>query len=126
MFVTEHPFVLPQGYIDSDGTLHKKGIMRLATAADEIVPLKDPRVQKNPAYLVIVLLSRVITSLGSLNAINTSVVEGLFVADLAYLQELYNRINHGTSEDANLEDSENASLLGSTATEGNGGAPRPR
>ena len=87
MFVTEHPFVLPQGYIDSDGTLHKKGIMRLATAADEIVPLKDPRVQKNPAYLVIVLLSRVITSLGSLNAINTSVVEGLFVADLAYLQE---------------------------------------
>lgn len=126
MFVTEHPFVLPQGYIDSEGTLHKKGVMRLATAADEIVPLKDPRVQKNPAYLVIVLLSRVITSLGSLNAINTSVVEGLFVADLAYLQDMYNRINHGTSEDPSLEEGDNAFLQGTRAIEGNGAAPRPR
>ena len=126
MFVTEHPFVLPQGYVDSDGNLHKKGVMRLATAADEIVPLKDPRVQKNPAYLVIVLLSRVITTLGSLNAINTSVIEGLFVADLAYLQEFYNRINHGTSEEAHRDDDESAVLLGAGATGGNGVTSLPR
>ncbi len=67
--------------------------MRLATAADEILPLKDPRVQSNPAYLVIILLSRVITQLGGLDDINPRIIEGLFAADLAYLQELYNRIN---------------------------------
>lgn len=126
MFVTEHSFVLPQGYLDSDGTLHKKGVMRLATAADEIVPLKDPRVQKNPAYLVIVLLSRVVTTLGTLNAINTQVIEGLFVADLAYLQELYNRINHGGQSEAGGEESEYGELAGAGTARGNGMAPRPR
>ena len=67
--------------------------MRLATAADEILPLRDPRVQSNPAYLVLILLSRVITRLGSIEAINPKVMEGLFAADLGYLQEFYNRIN---------------------------------
>ena len=72
--------------------------MRLATAADEILPLKDPRVQGNPAYLVVILLSRVITRLGSLPAVNPKVIEGLFAADLAYLQDFYNRINgNGTA-----------------------------
>jgi hypothetical protein len=93
MFQTEYEFTLPMGYVDSDGNLHREGVMRLATAADEILPLKDPRVQKNAAYLVVILMSRVITRLGGVQAITPSTIEGLFAADLAYLQELYNRIN---------------------------------
>lgn len=93
LFQTEFEFTLPKGYCDEDGNLHQKGIMRLATAADEILPMKDPRVQSNPAYLTIILLTRVITRLGELEAINTKVIESLFAADLAYLQELYARVN---------------------------------
>jgi hypothetical protein len=90
---TEFEFVLPRGYVDSEGNVHREGVMRLATAADEILPLRDPRVQSNPAYLVVILLSRVITQLGFVEAINPKVIEGLFASDLAYLQELYNQIN---------------------------------
>jgi hypothetical protein len=93
MLQTEFPFTLPMGYVDAEGNLHQDGIMRLATAFDEIVPLKDPRVQSNPAYLVVILLTRVITRLGALEVINPKVIEGLFAADLAYLQDLYHRIN---------------------------------
>jgi hypothetical protein len=93
MFRTEYEFTLPMGYVDADGTLHREGVMRLATAADEILPLKDPRVQKNAAYLVVILLSRVITRLGSVSPITPQTIEGLFAADLAYLQSLYNEIN---------------------------------
>jgi hypothetical protein len=92
-FQTVFEFTLPRGFVDKDGNLHKEGKMRLATAADEIVPLRDSRVQQNPSYLTIILLSRVITELGTLESINTSVVENFFTADLGYLQELYNRIN---------------------------------
>jgi hypothetical protein len=90
---TEYEFTLPNGYVDGDGTLHREGVMRLATAADEILPMKDSRIQGNPAYLTIVLLSRVVTKLGSLPDVNPRVIEGLFVADLSYLQEFYRRIN---------------------------------
>jgi len=93
MLQTEFPFTLPMGYVDPDGNLHKEGVMRLATAFDEIAPLKDPRVHNNPAYLLIILLSRVITRLGTLEQINPKVIEGLFAADLAYLQNLYRRLN---------------------------------
>jgi hypothetical protein len=89
----EFEFTLPRGYIDQDGNLHRHGVMRLATAMDEIVPLQDRRVRENEAYLVIVLLSRVIVKLGSLPAITTAVIENLFAADLAYLQTLYRQIN---------------------------------
>ncbi len=92
-FQTEHEFTLPKGYVDEHGNLHKQGVMRLATAADEILPQKDPRVQANPAYLTVILLSRVITKLGDLKTITPPVIEGLFASDLAYLQELYVRIN---------------------------------
>ena len=92
-FQTEHEFTLPRGYVDKEGNLHKKGIMRLATAADEILPMKDRRVQQNPSYLTIVLLSRVIVMLGDLENIDTNVIENLFTVDLAYLQEMYTRIN---------------------------------
>jgi len=95
MIQTEHEFALPKGYVDENGSLHKQGTMRLATAADEILPLKDPRVQNNPAYLTIILLSRVITKLGTLEDVNPRIIEGLFVEDLAYLQEFYRRINGG-------------------------------
>ena len=94
MFQTEFEFTLPCGVLDEDGMLQREGVMRRATAADEILPLKDPRVQKNPPYLVIILLSRVITRLGSLTHINPKTIEGLYATDLAYLQDLYNEINH--------------------------------
>ena len=93
MFSTEVDFVLPKGYLDPDGVLHTDGVMRLATAADEILPLKDPRVQLNPAYLTVIVLARVITRLGSLHDVNTKVVEGLFASDLNYLQKLYEQLN---------------------------------
>ena len=92
-FQTEFSFVLPKGYLDGDGVLHKEGTMRLANAGDEILPLKDPRVQQNPGYLTIILLARVITKLGSLPAVDTRVIEHLYTMDLAYLQDLYQRIN---------------------------------
>jgi hypothetical protein len=90
---TEFEFTLPRGYVDAEGNLHRQGSMRLATALDEIAPLRDPRVKNNEAYLIIILLSRVITKLGSLTGINTGVIENLFAADLAYLQTLYRQIN---------------------------------
>ena len=90
---TEFEFELPKGYVDNTGEVHKKGTMRLATAADEILPLRDPRVQQNAGYLTIILLSRVVTRLGTLKTINTKVIENLFTMDLAYLQDLYQRIN---------------------------------
>ncbi len=92
-FQTEYEFTLPRGYLDPSGVLHKEGIMRLATAGDEILPLKDPRVQQAPGYLTVILLARVITKLGSLPAVDTKVIENLYTADLAYLQDLYERIN---------------------------------
>ena len=90
---TEYEFVLPRGYVDKDGNLHKEGVMRLANAKDEIVPLNDLRVQRNRAYLIIVLLSRVISRLGSLNEVNTGIIENMFESDLRFLEEMYNRIN---------------------------------
>ena|SRR5690349_12361855 len=93
MFRTEFEFTLPCGYLDAEGTLHREGVMRRATAADEILPLKDPRVVKNSAYLVIILLSRVITRLGSLQQVNPKIIEELYATDLAYLQKLYNQAN---------------------------------
>jgi hypothetical protein len=93
MLRTEFAFTLPLGYLDETGMVHKEGTMRLATAADEILPLRDPRVAANQAYLVVLLLSRVVTRLGTLRQVDTNVIEGLFSADLAYLQDLYRRIN---------------------------------
>lgn len=93
MFQTEFEFTLPCGYMDEDGTLHRDGIMRRATAADEILPLKDPRLQKNSAYLIVILLSRVITRLGGITPITPKTIENMFATDLAYLQNLYNRVN---------------------------------
>ncbi|MEF8884152.1 MAG: hypothetical protein V5A44_03390 [Haloarculaceae archaeon] len=91
---TEFDFTLPQGYTDEEGTLHREGRMRLATAADEIEPLQDPRVQSNSSYLTVILLSRVVTELGDLDVINRNVIENLYVADLEYLQAMYERINN--------------------------------
>jgi phage FluMu protein gp41 len=96
---TEYEFMLPRGYIGSDGTLHRKGVMRLATAMDEIAPLRDPRVRANQAYLVIILLARVIIRLGNIDVIDTSIIENLFSADLAYLQDFYRKINDIGSEE---------------------------
>ena len=92
-FVTEVEFELPKGYVDPAGSVHRTGVMRLATAADEIYPLKDPRVRTWPAYLIVLLLERVVTKLGSLPEVHAGVIEGLFSEDLAHLQDLYNRIN---------------------------------
>jgi hypothetical protein len=93
MLQTEFDFTLPRGYVDRNGTVHRKGRMRLSTALDEIAPLRDPRVRQNQAYHTVILLARVITGLGTLPAIDTGVIEGLFTADLAFLQELYRNKN---------------------------------
>lgn len=92
-FQTEFQFTLPRGYLDMDGNLQREGVMRLANAGDEILPLRDPRVQQNPGYLSIILLSRVIVRLGSLPAVDTRIIENLYTMDLAYLQDLYEKIN---------------------------------
>ena len=93
MLQTEFTFNLPKGYVDADGNLHRDGIMRLASAVDEIAPLQDPRVQRNSAYMSVILLSRVITRLGSLPDVNPTVVERMFASDVSYLQELYQQLN---------------------------------
>lgn len=90
---TEFAFQLPRGYLDDDGVLHREGVMRLATARDELLPLYDARVQENPAFTTVVLLSRVITELGTLSSVSASVVERMFASDVAFLQDLYRRIN---------------------------------
>ena len=90
---TEFEFALPRGYVDSSGTVHRDGVMRLATARDELVPLHDDRVRENPAYLTVVLLARVVTRLGSNTDIHPGIVENLFASDLAFLQDLYRRVN---------------------------------
>jgi phage FluMu protein gp41 len=90
---TEYPFVLPRGYVDERGVIHRDGVMRLATARDEITTQTDPRVRQNPAYLTVLLLSRTITRIGQVNQPDTLVIENLFASDLAFLQDLYRRIN---------------------------------
>jgi hypothetical protein len=90
---TEYPFTLPRGYVDEHGTVHKDGVMRLATARDEIAPQTDSRVRQNPSYLTVILLERTVTRLGTLSAVDTWVIENLFASDLAFLQDLYRRIN---------------------------------
>jgi hypothetical protein len=94
---TEFEFTLPRGYVDDAGNLHRTGAMRLARASDEILPMKDPRVKQNPAYLSVIVLSRVITRLGDVEMITPRVVEDLFSSDLAYLQDFYQRINQNGS-----------------------------
>ncbi|MEV6327696.1 hypothetical protein [Streptomyces sp. NPDC051909] len=90
---TEFEFELPRGYVDESGTVHRRGAMRLATARDELVPLRDVRVRENPAYLSVVLLGRVITRLGSLPSVHDGTVENMFASDLAFLQDFYRQIN---------------------------------
>lgn len=90
---TEFEFVLPKGYLDERGVVHKRGTMRLSTVKDEIAPLRDPRVRANEAYLVVVLLSQVITRLGTHNRITAAMIESMFAADIVYLQDFYRRIN---------------------------------
>jgi hypothetical protein len=90
---TEFTFLLPRGYVDSSGSVHRDGVMRLATARDELIPLRDDRVRENPAYLTVVLLGRVITRIGAVEDIHAGIIENLFAADLAFLQDLYRRIN---------------------------------
>ena len=95
---TEYEFTLPKGYLDGDGNLHRTGVMRLATARDEIEPLRDPRVAQNDAYLTVAILARVVTELGTLPEVGTRTIEGLFAADMAYLQDLYGIVNFGDPE----------------------------
>jgi hypothetical protein len=90
---TEFDFVLPRGYVDDEGNVHREGRMRLATARDEILPQRDPRVRENEAYLTVILLSRVVTRLGGVSQVTPATIEGLFASDLAFLQDLYRRVN---------------------------------
>jgi hypothetical protein len=90
---TEFSFTLPRGYVDAAGVVHRDGVMRLATARDELVPLRDDRVRENPAYLTVVLLARVIMRIGGVTDVHAGTMENLFAADLAFLQDLYRRVN---------------------------------
>ncbi|GAB2786284.1 hypothetical protein [Streptomyces daliensis] len=90
---TEFEFELPRGYVDDEGTVHRRGSMRLATARDELRPQIDLRVKENPAYLSVVLLSQVITQLGSITDVHAGVVERMYATDVAFLQDFYQRIN---------------------------------
>jgi len=90
---TEFAFELPRGYVDGSGTVHRSGVMRLATGRDELVPLRDDRVRENPAYLTVVLLARVVTRLGTIDDVHAGIIENLFATDLAFLQDLYRRVN---------------------------------
>jgi hypothetical protein len=90
---TEYPFLLPRGYVDDSGTVHRQGVMRLATAKDEILPLRDPRVRDNEAYLTVLLLARVVLRIGDIDSVHPGVIERLFATDLAFLQDLYRRVN---------------------------------
>ncbi|MBP6107128.1 MAG: hypothetical protein KA506_11550 [Steroidobacteraceae bacterium] len=113
-FQTEVEFELPKGYVDEEGILHRRGVMRLATAADEILPLRDPRVQQNEAYLAVIVLARVIVKLGTLADIHTGTIEGLFASDLAYLQRLYEQLNSDDDADGPLFSAAAKSAAGST------------
>src|SRR5258706_763916 len=117
-FQTGVEFTLARGFLDSTGVLHKRGVMRLATAADEILPLRDPRVQQNEAYLAIIVLARVITRLGDLPSIDTRIMEGLYASDLNYLQRLYERINDADDADAPLGAGQAISNAGSAPQKG--------
>lgn len=90
---TEYPFTLPRGYVDEHGQVHRDGVMRLATARDEITTQADQRAKQNPAYLTVLLLARTVTALGNVSEVDHFVVENLFASDLAFLQDLYRRIN---------------------------------
>src|SRR5262245_60605281 len=90
---TEFKFTLPRGYVDREGKVHRDGVMRLATARDEIYTQADPQVRENPAYLTVLLLVRTVTKLGSLYEVDGYVIENLFASDLAFLQDMYRRIN---------------------------------
>jgi hypothetical protein len=107
-FQTEVEFTLPKGYLDANGVLHRRGLMRLATAADEILPQRDPRTQNNEAYLGVIILARVITRLGDVPMIDTKVVENLYASDFNYLQRLYERINESDDPDAPVEQADGA------------------
>jgi len=98
MIQTEFEFELPKGYLDGEGNLHRKGVMRLARAIDEIVPMRDPRVKSNPAYATVIILSRVILRLGALDEVTPTIVENLFACDLNYLQRFYRQINELESD----------------------------
>jgi|SRR5829696_8024399 len=93
MLQTEYEFTLPFGYVDEQGTLHRDGVMRLATALDEIESMRDARVRANDAYLSVLLLSRVLLRLGDLEDVPPQTVERLFSADFVYLQDLFVRLN---------------------------------
>lgn len=90
---TEFPFLLPRGYVDAAGTVHRDGVMRLATARDELVSMRDDRVRENPTYLTVVLIARVVTRIGGIDDVHGGIIENLFASDLAFLQDLYRRVN---------------------------------
>ena len=90
---TEFSFTLPRGYVDASGAVHREGVMRLATARDEIEPLRDAEVRRNEAYLAVLLLARVVTRIGDVVDVTPGLIEELYAADFDHLQRLYERLN---------------------------------
>ena len=112
---TEFPFTLPKGYVDINGMLHRDGVMRLATARDEIEPLRDPRVKENEAFHTLIVLARVVTRLGTLDQVTPQTIEDLFVSDLAFLQDLYEAVNFGVGPDEPGQTSARAEMVSGKA-----------
>ena len=100
---TEFTFVLPRGYVDSSGNVHRDGVMRLATARDELVCQRDDRVRENPLYLSVVLIARVVMRIGGITDVHAGVIENLFASDLAFLQDLYRRVNQEGHSQAGVQ-----------------------
>jgi hypothetical protein len=97
---TEYEFVLPRGYLDETGALHRRGVMRMATARDELEPLRDPTILgPDDPRITILVLARVVRTLGTHELVTPHEIEGLFAADLAYLQDFYGVINFGSDAD---------------------------
>jgi len=126
---TQYEFTLPRGYVDREGEVHRKGLMRLATARDELEPLRDPTVQgPDDPRLTVLILARVVKSLGTLDMVTPHEIEGLFAADLAFLQDFYGVINFGNQqeyEELLAAQAESAPLIGVQATAPTVSAPAP-
>ena len=126
---TQYEFTLPRGYVDREGEVHRKGLMRLATARDELEPLRDPTVQgPDDPRLTVLILARVVKSLGTLDMVTPHEIEGLFAADLAFLQDFYGVINFGNQqeyEELLAAQAESAPLIGVQATAPKVNPPAP-
>jgi hypothetical protein len=125
---TSYEFTLPRGYVDASGQVHRGGVMRLATARDELDPLRDPTVKgPDDPRLTILVLARVVERLGDIEYVTPPIIEELFAADLAYLQDFYGVINFGSQEEyeALIRSQQETTLVGANGPSAPPPPPEP-